>query len=141
MYRAFELLFTVHWTCYYCAVRPPSTVIEHPVTNEAASEHSQMTASAISSGRALRPIGSTSSSRAASLGRPATIPWTSGVSTTPGHTSLTLIPERAYSSAAHFVRPTTPCLAAVYAGIECDATNPAAEAVLTIAPDPFCARN
>src|ERR1700741_2363971 len=111
----------------YCAVRPPSTDIEHPVTNEAACEHSHTTASAISSGRALRPIGSTSSSLAASFGRPATIPSSSGVSTTPGHTSLTLIPERAYSSAAHLVRPTTPCLAAVYAGIECDATRPAGE--------------
>ena len=65
---------------------------------------------------------------------PAIMSATNGVSTTPGHTSLTRIPVRAYSIAAHLVRPTTPCLAAVYAGMECDATSPAAEAVLTIAP-------
>ena len=36
---------------------PPSTVMLWPVTNEAASEHSQTTASAISSGVPIRPTG------------------------------------------------------------------------------------
>lgn len=42
----------------YCATNPPSTVMVCPVTNEAASEQSQTTASAISSGVPTRPIGS-----------------------------------------------------------------------------------
>ena len=37
---------------------------------------------------------------------------TSGVSTQPGHTALTVTPVVAFSSAATFVSPTTPCLAA-----------------------------
>jgi hypothetical protein len=41
----------------YCATYPPSTVIACPVTNEAASEQSQTTASAISSGCPILPTG------------------------------------------------------------------------------------
>ena len=42
----------------YCATYPPSTVMVCPVTNEAASEQSQTTVSAISSGLPNRPMGS-----------------------------------------------------------------------------------
>jgi hypothetical protein len=41
----------------YRASKPPSMVSRCPVTNEAASEHSQTTAAAISSGHPTRPIG------------------------------------------------------------------------------------
>jgi len=42
---------------HYRATSPLSTVIICPTTNEALSEHSQMTASATSSGLPVRPIG------------------------------------------------------------------------------------
>ena len=42
----------------YCATRPPSTCIGIPVTNEAASEHNQTTASPTSAGCPKRPTGS-----------------------------------------------------------------------------------
>ena len=41
----------------YCAVKAPSTAMARPVTREAESEQSQATASAISSGVPLRPMG------------------------------------------------------------------------------------
>ena len=41
----------------YCAVNPPSTAIASPVTSDAASEHSQATDSAISSGVPSLPMG------------------------------------------------------------------------------------
>ncbi len=46
----------------YCAIQPPSTAIGSPVTNDDASEHSHITASAISSGLPIRPTGSAASS-------------------------------------------------------------------------------
>src|SRR5262245_19545671 len=45
----------------YCATYPPSTVIVCPVTNAAASEQSQTTVSATSSGFPIRPTGSLAS--------------------------------------------------------------------------------
>ena len=45
----------------YCATYPPSTVMVCPVTNEAASEQSQTTVSATSSGFPIRPTGSLAS--------------------------------------------------------------------------------
>ena len=41
----------------YCAVNPPSTAMASPVTSDAASEHSQVTDSAISSGVPSLPMG------------------------------------------------------------------------------------
>ena len=46
------------WVVGYWAVNAPSTTMASPVTSEAESEHSQATASAISSGVPLRPMGS-----------------------------------------------------------------------------------
>ena len=46
---------------HYCAIQPPSTAIGSPVTNDDASEHSHITASAISSGLPIRPTGSAAS--------------------------------------------------------------------------------
>src|SRR2546426_9424855 len=96
---------------FYCAMYPPSTLMACPVTNEAASEQSHTTASAISSGVPTRPIGSLAMMRALRSGslRPLAV---IGVWITPGQTQLTRIPCCAYSSAAVFVRPTTPCLLA-----------------------------
>ena len=50
-----------------------------------------------------------------------------------GPTQLILSPCGPYSTAAFRVRPTTPCLAAVYALLPVAATIPWMEAMLTIA--------
>src|SRR5712691_2992020 len=119
----------------YCATNPPSTVMVCPVTNEAASEQSQTTASAISSGCPIRPTGSLAIIRAIRSG--SCIPCAViGVAIYPGQTQLTRIPCCAYSNAAVFVRPTTPCLLATYAALPVSPTNPATEAVLITAPPP-----
>src|SRR6266481_5665938 len=112
----------------YCATYPPSTVIVCPVTNEEASEQSQTTASAISSGVPTRPMGSLAMMRALRSGslKPLAV---IGVWITPGQTQLTRIPWWAYSSAAVLVRPTTPCLLATYAEAPGAPTNPQADAV------------
>src|SRR5215467_12950322 len=52
----------------YCATSPPSMLMACPVTNEAASEQSQSTASATSSGVPTRPMGSMAMMRALSSG-------------------------------------------------------------------------
>src|SRR5919197_885320 len=52
----------------YWATTPPSTAIVCPVTNEAASEQSHTTASAISSGVPTRPMGSLAMRRALNSG-------------------------------------------------------------------------
>src|SRR3712207_1128943 len=71
------------------AVCPPSTTMACPTTKAAASEHSQTTAAAISSGLPIRPIGSC----AITLPRPSGVPPLKrsiiGVSTMPGHTTFT----------------------------------------------------
>ena len=54
----------------YCAMNPPSAAIACPVMNDAASEHSHTTVSAISSGRPRRPTGSRATICASSSG-----PW------------------------------------------------------------------
>ena len=92
---------------------PPSTGIEAPVTNDAASDSNHVTASAISEGRPIRAIGSTLTSLSLSRGCVETMPATIAVSITPGQTAFTRIPVRAYSSAAVFVNPMTPCFEAV----------------------------
>jgi len=92
---------------------PPSTGIDAPVTDDAASESSHVTASAISEGRPMRAIGSTLTSLSLSRGCVDSIPATIAVSITPGQTALTRIPVRAYSSAAVLVKPITPCLEAL----------------------------
>src|SRR5215475_3561428 len=95
----------------YCVTYPPSTVIVCPVTKEAASEQSQTTASATSSEAPTRPMGSLARRRALSSGlrKPRAI---IGVWITPGQMQFTRIPCCAYSNAAVFVSPTTPCLLA-----------------------------
>src|SRR5262249_49617956 len=95
----------------YCATIPPSTVIVCPVTNDAASEHNQTTASATSSGVPTRPTGSLATTRALHAGSLQALSVI-GVWIAPGQTQLTRIPCRAYSNAAVLVRPTTPCLLA-----------------------------
>ena len=54
----------------------------------------------------------------------------------PGPTALTRIPCLAYSIAAVFVMPTTPCLADTYATDCAKPTVPRIDAMLTIEPPP-----
>src|SRR5262249_13725901 len=107
-----------------------------PVTKEAASEQSQTTASAISSGLPARPIGWAAAMAASTLGCWRVIRLIIGVSIAPGQTTFTRMPDLAYSKAAVLVSPTTPCLLATYAPLPCAPTKPAPDAVLTIAPPP-----
>src|SRR5215831_15375707 len=95
----------------YCATSPPSTLMACPVTNEAASEQSHTTVSATSSGVPTRPMGSLATICAFCSGslKPLAV---IGVWIYPGQTQLTRIPCCAYSNAAVFVSPTTPCLLA-----------------------------
>lgn len=44
-------------TPFYGSVKPPSTLMAAPVTNEASSEHNQVTTSPISRGSPMRPMG------------------------------------------------------------------------------------
>src|SRR5205085_11196559 len=78
------LIFVHHYTVW-----PPSITMACPVTNAAASEHSQTTAVAISSGVPMRPTGSC----AITLSRPSEVPPLKrsiiGVSMIPGHTAFT----------------------------------------------------
>jgi hypothetical protein len=92
--------------------KPPWRTRDWPVMKDARSEHIHTTASAISADLPKRPMG----------WQPRTYLWTAGapksrspiaVSITPGHTALIRIPLLAFSSAAVFVRPITPCLLAL----------------------------
>ena len=93
-------------------VYPPSTGSAIPITNDAASEHSQSTAAAISAGSAIRPIGCRSATCFSSAGSPCIHSPTIRDLAVPGQIALTRMPCPMHSSAAHFVRPSTPCLAA-----------------------------
>ena len=96
----------------YCASDPPSTLMACPVTNEAASEHNQTTASATSSGLPSLPLGLRVIAPSSNCGF-ASIPCCAiGVRMTPGQTQFTRIPCLAYCNAADLVSPTTPCLLA-----------------------------
>src|SRR5579859_160297 len=117
----------------HLATQPPSTGSATPVRNEALSEQSHTTAAAISSGVPSRPTGSPAINICSVSGRRANTRSSMGVRIPPGHTAFTRIPRAAYSSAATFVSPTTPCLAALYAPPK-PPTRPAMDAVLTIAP-------
>src|SRR5437879_13491711 len=66
----------------------------------------------------------------------ANISATIGVSMVPGHTALMRIPREAYSSAALFVRPMTPCLDAWYVARPGIAIRPPIEEQLTTAALP-----
>src|SRR5580692_3772096 len=93
----------------HCAVAPPSTEMAWPFTKDEASEQSQTTASAISDASANRRIGETSVSAFSNFGFSAMRSSIMAVRTVPGQTALTRMPLRPYSTAAAFVRPTTPC--------------------------------
>src|SRR5262249_29767533 len=82
----------------YQASRPPSTVYEAPVTNEASSEARNATTAATSSGRPMRPIGcAPTTSRSASAGSSWLSTYTRicSVSMNPGATQLTRTPSPA----------------------------------------------
>jgi hypothetical protein len=61
-----------------------------------------------------------------------------GVSIAPGATVLTRIPNGAFSSEATFVRPITPCFAAVYAALWGCGRNELTEPMFTIEPPSPC---
>src|SRR5262249_14516862 len=92
------------------ATDPASTGIATPVTKDAWSEQSQVTAAATSAGSPRRFIacGRTISRRRSSL-----IPVISAVVIAPRQTAFTRIRSSAYSIAAFLVSPTMPCLLAV----------------------------
>ena len=73
-----------------------------PVTKEAASEHNHTTASAISSGLPILPMGSREIYRSSAPGFRAMTPSVMGVRMAPGQTALILMPVSAYSRAAAF---------------------------------------
>src|SRR6266446_8877736 len=108
-----------------------------PVTKDAASEQSHITASAISSGRPILPTGCRATIWASISGLLVRASSINGVRIYPGHTAFTRIPDLAYSSAAVFVNPTTPCLLALYTPDRLqEPTKPMMDAVLTMAPPP-----
>ena len=82
----------------YWAVKPPSTTMLCPVTNEARSEQSHTTASAISYGRPRRRMGVPATNEASVSGLAATSRSIMGVWMTPGRTAFTRIPTGANAS-------------------------------------------
>ena len=58
------------------------------------------------------------------------------MSTTPGHTAVTLTPCSAASARSDRLSPTTPCLVIAYGVNPGEGSKPASEAVLTMCPDP-----
>src|ERR1700677_4593917 len=102
---------------------------------EARSEHIHNTASAISAGLPKRPTGWRPTTDLQTAGAPKRRSPI-GVSITPGHTALIRIPLLAFSSAAVFVNPITPCLLALYAPAPTDPIKPVTDAMFTMAPPP-----
>src|SRR3990172_7790423 len=93
------------------AVSPPSTGMTAPFTYEATSDIRNRTTSATSSSVAVRPSGvwSTYPARASSLR------WeVMSVSTSPGHTTLTVMPREPTSRAGDVVKPTSALFYAPY---------------------------
>src|SRR5258708_30083582 len=96
----------------YEAVLPPLTLMIWPVMNAALGEATNTMASAISVGVPTRLRGTPAASPAFLSAVPVnrfSIP----VSTGPGATALTRMPDAAPSRAADFVNPSTACLLAV----------------------------
>jgi RNA polymerase sigma-70 factor (ECF subfamily) len=96
---------------YQTAVSPPSTVHTAPVTYDASPEARNAMTAATSSGRPMRPRGTSASSRARSSGS-----WRHesfiGVSVMPGKTPLTRMASAARSAAMTRMSPTSPALLA-----------------------------
>ncbi len=104
---------------------------------DALSEHIQTTASAISIGFPKRPMGWQLRTYLWTCGAPKILSAI-GVSITAGHTALTRIPLFAFSNAALFVSPMTPCLLALYAAAPAEPIRPVTDDIFTIAPPPPC---
>ena len=108
----------------------------------AASAASDTTAAATSPAEMSRvcPADASAAASASSLLRPvfatilATVSAVISVSTNPGHTALAVTPVPATSAAVDRVRPTSACLAAVYAARYLAPVSPAVEARLTTRP-------
>jgi hypothetical protein len=96
----------------YGTIEPPSTGSVTPVTKDAASEQSQRMAAATSTALATRPMGIALVRRCRVYSSANHRSFT-GVRVVPGAIALTRMFCLAYSRAAAFVRPTTPCLLAI----------------------------
>ena len=125
------LVSDASWSLHRLAAVDDHGVADHEA---AASEHSQTTAAAISSGLPIRPTGSSAitfarpSARAAGEAvhhRGVDVAGTDGVDADV---------LRGVVEGRRLVRPITPCFAAVYAGLPLMPMTPAPEDVLTIAP-------
>src|SRR6185437_8953332 len=117
-------------------VYPPSGTMICPTMNPAPGLHNHRTAEAISSDLPIRPRGMSLNTAFIASGSFATAFATMGVSITPGHIALTRMPRPAYSRAALFVSPITPCFEAVYAPRPGLPIKPLVEEQLTITPLP-----
>ena len=131
----------------HCEVHPPSHVYCAPVTCLAKSEHKYVAIPPMSYGTLNWPDGCFSETNflvACSLvifslfSMISICFWINGVNTHPGHMTLHVIPEPAVSKATALVNPTSPCLAATYADLLTEATNPCTLAILMILPHPLC---
>src|SRR4051794_22495486 len=119
---------------------PPSTRKVAAGMEEASSLARNVTAAAISSGSAKRPIGTCTRRRAARSGSLANSSLSIGVLTGPGHRALTRMPSLANCTASSRLMASTPPLLAVYE--ICEVAEPSTatnDAVLMIEPPP-CTR-
>ena len=82
------------------------------MTNDAAGEHNQIAASAISRGVAMRPIGCSATTCAMFSAESPSHSSTMRVRAVPGQIALMRTPCDPNSRAAVFVSPITPCFAA-----------------------------
>src|SRR5699024_9141834 len=118
------------------AVYPPSIGTVTPLICLAKSEQRNITTLPWSSGVDISPAGRDSSTPLYCSGLSSAHLSIAGVIVAPGAIAFIRIFCFPYSSATDLVNPTTPCFEAVYGDIFGDPSNPAPEAVLTIAPPP-----
>ena len=104
---------TDFWTLTHCAVYPPSTASAAPVMKDDIGLTMNTMESAISSISPNRCWGTLANSPFITSESVAFL--NNGVAMYPGHIALIRIPFEAYVTASVFVRPTTPCLEALYA--------------------------
>ncbi len=115
-----------------------------PVMYEESSEVRKSASAATSSGRPIRPSGTSflysaptaSAVSSGSASGSSAAGLVIGVSTAPGHMALTRIPFAASSTAATLVSPSTACLVAAYAPTNAMPVSPVYEEVLTMVPPP-----
>src|SRR5690349_14300201 len=136
-YRHTRIFSRISFTVLiYRVVYPPSGTMTCPSMNPAPGLHNQSTAEAISSDLPSRPKGISFMTAFIVSWWSASAFATMGVSMAPRQMALMRIPRSAYSRAALFVSPITPCLEAVYAPRPGTPTKPLVDEQLTITPLP-----